>query len=142
MKHKLLIAVAGGLLAVMWTHAVSADTLTIVVTNVQSSTGTVMVQVLASEEQFKGEGQVAAFAEAAVEGEMRFQTANLPKGEYAFRVMHDENDNGRLDSNFVGMPKEPWAFSNNAMGNFGPAKWKDAKFVLDGETTQTIKLNK
>ena len=141
MKHKLLIAVAGGLLAVMWTHAVSADTLTIVITNVQSSTGTVMVQVLASEEQFKGEGQVAAFAEAAVEGEMRFQTANLPKGEYAFRVMHDENDNGRLDSNFVGMPKEPWAFSNNAMGNFGPPGWDDVRFTLDNNAAITIDLN-
>lgn len=141
MKYKLIITLAGSLWAIAWTQMVSADTLHIVITNVSSSDGTVMVQVLNSQAQFEGEGQVAAFAEQAVSGEMRFQAANLPPGEYAFRVMHDENNNGKLDSNFVGMPKEPWAFSNNAMGNFGPAKWQDAKFTLAGETTQTIQLN-
>ena len=145
MKFKLLIALAGSLWAVMWTQLVSADTLNIVITNVSSDAGKVMVQVLSSEAQFKGEAEgdahVAAFVENAVQGEMRFMTSNLPKGEYAFRVMHDQNDNGKLDSNFVGMPKEPWAFSNNAIGNFGPAKWQDAKFTLDGEVTQTITLN-
>ncbi|MEM7099242.1 MAG: DUF2141 domain-containing protein [Pseudomonadota bacterium] len=141
MKYKFTIAFVGGLWAVLWTQLVSADTLTIVIKNVASDKGAIMVQILNSETQFMGEGQIAAQTQRPVAGEMRF-TAHLPPGDYAFRVMHDENDNGKLDSNFVGIPTEPWAFSNNATGNFGPAKWADAKFSLSGETTQTITLNK
>ena len=55
--------------------------------------------------------------------------------------MHDENGNGELDANFVGIPREPWAFSNNARGNFGPPTWEDTKFELNGQATQTIELN-
>ena len=141
MKYKYTIAFLGGLWAVLWTQLVSADTLNIVIKNVGSTDGTVMLQVLNSEAQFLGDGQAAAQAQQPVLGEMQF-IIDLPPGEYAFRVMHDENDNGKLDSNFIGIPTEPWAFSNNATGNFGPAKWADAKFTVAGETTQTITLNK
>ncbi len=41
---------------------------------------------------------------------------NLAPGEYGISVVHDENENGDLDKNFVGIPKEGFAFGNNAMG--------------------------
>ena len=56
-------------------------------------------------------------------------------------VMHDRNDNGELDANFVGMPTEPWAFSNNATGSFGPPGWEQVKFAHQGDTVQRIRLN-
>jgi uncharacterized protein (DUF2141 family) len=65
----------------------------------------------------------------------------LPPGIYGARVLHDLNGNGEMDSNFVGMPKEPWAFSNNATGRLGPAKWQDAKFEISGNTAVEIRLN-
>ena len=55
--------------------------------------------------------------------------------------MHDLNGNGELDANFLGMPREPWAFSNNAVGRRGPAKWEDAKFEISADTTLEIRLN-
>jgi uncharacterized protein (DUF2141 family) len=55
--------------------------------------------------------------------------------------MHDRNGNGELDTNFVGIPKEPWAFSNNASGVLGPAKWQQAKFELAGETVLNIRMS-
>ena len=54
--------------------------------------------------------------------------------------MHDVNGNDALDSNIVGMPTEPYGFSNNAQGSFGPPAWQDARFALDGDLTQVIRL--
>lgn len=55
---------------------------------------------------------------------------DLPFGEYAIAVYHDKNINGKLDTNFLGIPKEAYGFSNNARGKFGPASWKDASFKV------------
>ncbi|MET2985016.1 DUF2141 domain-containing protein [Aureibaculum conchae] len=72
-------------------------------------------------------------------GKAQVQFADLPKGIYAVSSFHDENDNGKLDTNWVGIPKEPNACSNNATGSFGPPKFKDAKFILEKkEITITI----
>ena len=53
---------------------------------------------------------------------------------------HDVNDNQKLDTNWIGIPKEPVAISNNARGRLGPPKWKDAMFELR-EATQELTVN-
>lgn len=65
---------------------------------------------------------------------------NLPSGTYAVSIYHDENDNGRLDSNFLGIPKEDYGCSNDAKGFMGPPKWEDAKFEINNNKTITITL--
>ncbi|MDD2686277.1 MAG: DUF2141 domain-containing protein [Gallionella sp.] len=66
---------------------------------------------------------------------------NVTSGEYAVAVFADVNGNGKLDSNFIGMPKEPVAVSRDAKGRFGPPKFADAAFLVgDGVTTQTITI--
>ena len=124
---------------------VSADTLTITISDIRVSEGRLMVQVANSEKGFEFSEESAApppvaISQLAEVGEMTFEVT-LPPGTYAARVLHDINGNSRMDSNFIGMPKEPWAFSNNAMGNRGPAKWQDAKFEVDGATAINIRLN-
>lgn len=59
----------------------------------------------------------------------------LPFGDYAIAVYHDKNENGKLDANFLGIPKEDYGFSNNARGRFGPASWKDASFSVNSKST-------
>jgi uncharacterized protein (DUF2141 family) len=67
--------------------------------------------------------------------------SDLPEGEYAIKMFHDVNGDGKMNSNPFGMPTEPFAFSNNAVGNMGPAKWEDAHFTVAAPaTTQTIKF--
>lgn len=66
---------------------------------------------------------------------------DVPAGEYAVAVFADMNGNGVLDSNFVGIPKEPVGVSRDAKGRFGPPKFADAAFkVGEGVTTQTITI--
>jgi uncharacterized protein (DUF2141 family) len=47
---------------------------------------------------------------------------------YAVSVFHDENSNGKLDRNLLGIPREGVGASNNAVGHFGPLKFDDAAF--------------
>lgn len=66
---------------------------------------------------------------------------DLPVGEYAVSVIHDENQNGKLDKNMVGIPKESFGFSNVSLGLFGPPSYDNTKFTLAGEKVEvTVKL--
>lgn len=75
-------------------------------------------------------------------GALRILLKNVPEGMVGVSVVHDLNGNGRLDMNAMGMPQEPTAFSNNAVGQFGPPRFEQAAFELKGEGNRlTIKLN-
>jgi uncharacterized protein (DUF2141 family) len=56
---------------------------------------------------------------------------NLPYGDYAVSVLHDENSNGIMEKNFLGIPKEGFAFSNNYAPKIMSPSFSDAMFVLD-----------
>jgi uncharacterized protein (DUF2141 family) len=60
---------------------------------------------------------------------------NLKPGKYAFKYFHDENNNEKLDLNWVKIPKEGYGFSNNAKGSFGPPSFKKTIFVIEENTT-------
>jgi uncharacterized protein (DUF2141 family) len=62
---------------------------------------------------------------------------NLPFGTYAVSVHHDINENGRLDKNFFGIPREPFGVSNNPKKFFGPPSFDQAKFLFK-ESNQKI----
>ena len=67
---------------------------------------------------------------------------NIPSGTYAVSVFHDENSNGKLDTNFVGIPREGVGASNNAKGHFGPPKFSAAAFRYSGGRSEvTITIN-
>jgi uncharacterized protein (DUF2141 family) len=65
----------------------------------------------------------------------------LPPGDYAVMAYHDRNASGRLDTLPVGLPTEPYGFSNNNRGMFGPPAWRAAAFRLAGPgARQVIRL--
>ncbi len=64
----------------------------------------------------------------------------VPDGTYAIAVFHDENGNGKLDKNFIGIPAEGVGVSNNRFPFIGPPSWKDAKFVLNKDTSLDVTL--
>lgn len=63
---------------------------------------------------------------------------DIPTGVYAVSAYHDANDNKKMDTNFLGIPKEPTGMSNDATGFMGPPKYKDAKFNVTKDTALTI----
>ncbi len=66
---------------------------------------------------------------------------DLPLGEYAVSMYQDENLNGKMDKNFIGIPKEDYMASNNEKGSFGPPKYDKAKFIIKGNSKIVIKVN-
>lgn len=74
-------------------------------------------------------------------GETVVTVDGVPTGAWAVLSYQDENDNGKLDRNVLGIPKEPYAFSRDARGRFGPPSFEDAAFELrDEKAVTTIKL--
>ena len=69
------------------------------------------------------------------------QFKDLPVGEYAVSIYHDEDNDGKLKTGVFGIPKEDVACSNNAKGKMGPPKYADAKFTITKDTTIAVILN-
>ena len=65
---------------------------------------------------------------------------NLPEGTYAIALFVDANENLKIDKNFLGIPKEQYGFSNNAMGKLSGPSFEQAKFQVKGSAVQNIKL--
>ena len=59
---------------------------------------------------------------------------------YAFTFFHDLNKNKKLDTNFLGIPKEPYGFSNEKKGRFGPPKFKEVSFKLNKSSIFKISI--
>jgi uncharacterized protein (DUF2141 family) len=57
----------------------------------------------------------------------------IKPGEYGISAYQDINDNHTMDRNIIGIPKEPTACSNGAVGRFGPPRWRDARFEVSGD---------
>ena len=66
--------------------------------------------------------------------------AGVPDGEYAIAAVLDTNANNKMDKNFIGIPKEQYGFSNNAMGRMSAPSFDQAKFSVEGDTIHDIGL--
>lgn len=92
----------------------TAATLEVEITDIRSSEGQLMVAVHASAEGWDGKAAPVAAQLHAPSGERALLSfEGLAPGSYAVQVMHDQNGNGKLDANFMGMPIEGYGFSNN-----------------------------
>jgi uncharacterized protein (DUF2141 family) len=65
---------------------------------------------------------------------------DLSAGTYAVSVFHDENDNKKLDKNFVGMPLEGYGVSNNIRHMMSAPEFKESSFQVNGEVDKNIKI--
>ena len=96
------------------------------------------------EEYWLSDGNTVSNGYSPIEqgrGYMVFE--DIPYGEYAISVYHDENDNKNLDTGLFGIPKEALGTSNNVKIRFGPPKYQDASFILDqSDLNLTIRLKK
>lgn len=111
--------------------------LEIVVKGIKEPKGSVRIGLFTNGEDFlkkAAEGRVVK-----VEGEeVTVVFEKLKRGNYGISVIHDENDNGELDTNIVGIPKEGFAFGNNAMGAFGPPAFDKAKVILSDSLVKQV----
>ena len=115
----------------------------------QKKTGTLMLAIYNNAEAFEGSvvkekrSEVGVFKGLELYLEPQDSTqlsTEIPDGEYAIAFFIDANGNKKLDKNFLGIPKEQFGFSNNAMGTLSAPSFEQAKFTVAGNTVQNIKL--
>lgn len=120
-----------------------AGALSVVVRGLRNDDGHVLFVLFSDEAAFPDDdAQAVRKAKQPIRGGISRATwKSVRHGTYAVAVVHDENDNEQLDTNFLGIPKEGIGASNGAQGRLGPPKWKDAKFGHAGDATaQLIKI--
>ncbi|GMN10286.1 hypothetical protein MTsPCn9_12990 [Croceitalea sp. MTPC9] len=119
----------------------SQNQITLDVHDVPSSKGKISVAVYNTKEGFlKFDKVYKCDSIVAQKGITHIAIEDLPEGEYALAIFHDENGNNKLDTNWLGIPKEKVAFSNAKMRTFGPPAFKDCAFKLDKDTKINVSL--
>ncbi len=116
--------------------------LTVAFQGVGKREGVVLCAVFDSKAAYDANtGAVRSLALPAAQGDFSATFAGLPPGRYAVKSFHDRDADGKMKFNPLGMPLEPYGFSNNARGAFGPPSWKAASFaVKPGPNSQAIRL--
>jgi uncharacterized protein (DUF2141 family) len=146
----------GAALLVIGGLPVQAADLTLTVEGVRSNTGEVLIGVYENADAFKRAIDSSATKSAllpqawriigvslrAKAGSQSIIFTQLPPGRYAVIAFHDENDNGLLDANVLGVPTEGFGFSNNAHGFLSAPSFDEAAISLGlGNTSIAISLN-
>ena len=138
MRSRVLFPLA---LSALFSASTFASTLTFSIHNVRSDQGKIYLQLFKGESAF-AEGQaLIANITPARQGTVTVSFHDLKAGEYALRYYHDENDNGKLDTNLFQIPTEGFGFSNDARPVMGPASYADMKVSLEGDLHDHSTIN-
>ncbi len=141
MKKKLLLtaflvaALPGGVLC-----DESWGQLTVRIDGLENATGEVAVALFDSSQAFADGGTPVRSEFLSLQGtSCEWVVDQLPPGVYAVKAYHDLNGNRDLDRRRLGIPAEPYGFSNNARALFGPPSFEEAQFEISSEP-QTIEI--
>lgn len=126
--------------SITFTQWANAAEIHLEINNIEPLEGHVLVALYNSASAFNGDGGPVASMRVPAKADTLKQTfSDLEDGVYAIKMYHDENDNGELDSNFLGIPSEGYGFSNNP-NVFGPASFEDAQFEVTQTTSVSVKM--
>lgn len=119
-----------------------SQSLTVTITHLHNNNGVVLVSLFKEGEGFPDDAARAFGKQKAVlsNKSSRVVFANVPSGRYAVAILHDENNNQKMDKNFLGIPKEGYGFSNNASAPFGPPSFRKASFTHTGNRPTEITI--
>lgn len=105
----------------------NGQNITVTINNIKNNKGSVLLGLHTEDTFMKGAG-VKNLTSKIENGQVTVTFTNVEAGTYAIMVMHDENDNKRMDFE-NGMPIESYGMSNNPM-SYGPPQYSDAKFEV------------
>lgn len=115
-------------------HAPQADVIHVEIAGLRNDKGQVVCALYLSADGFpkKSEKAIAHLNSKISEDQAICEFSGIAPGTYAVSVFHDENSNGKLDINFMGIPREGVGASNGARGHWGPPKFDAAAFHFSG----------
>ncbi len=111
--------------------------LEITIAGIKESRGEIMVAIYQPQQKFTGEDMfLGKKLSAEKTGELTFKVS-LPEGSYAISAYHDLNSDSKLNTNLLGIPREPYGFSVTR-GSFGPPSFEEASFKIPETKSITI----
>ena len=113
--------------------------LTIEVNITKYNKGTIMMALYDSSDTYMKKTYKAT-KQKVVDNKAIIRFQNIKKGTYAFSMFHDVNGNQKMDKNFMGIPKEPYGFSNNKKGKFGPPDFDKVQFDVSNDLTLQVSI--
>lgn len=117
--------------------------LTVNISNIKILKGEIIIGVFNTDVGFLKEGvAIRNYTVKVNNAKETLVIKDLPKGEYAISLYHDENSDNECNRNFLGIPKEGYGFSNNIKPKFSAPKYEDCKFSLVKKHSLEIKLIK
>jgi uncharacterized protein (DUF2141 family) len=115
-------------------------TITVKFENVKQRSGEIRVAICVSPKEFMTKIYREEVIKVPAKGDIIAQFKNVPKGTYAIRSYQDINISNELDTNFLGIPEEPFGFSNNPTVLMGPPSFEDASFIVNKDTMVKLAL--
>ncbi|MEO8932823.1 MAG: DUF2141 domain-containing protein [Xanthomarina sp.] len=125
-------------LTTLLTHAqdsLQTYNITVKIDNILNNSGSMLIG-LHNENTFMKTKGLDSIKSAIVDGKVQVTFKNLKPGTYAVLVLHDANNNGKMDFDNSGMPSEFYGMSNNPTMLYGPPIFSDAKFYLGNEDVE------
>ena len=123
-------------------NAVETFDLKVTVTNVKTLKGTVEIGIFNNANNFLEKGKEYKInSKVVTNNTVEFTFKDVPKGDYAISIYHDVNADKECNMNFIGIPKEPYGFSNNFRPKFAKPTFNDCKIELSTDKSITIKLD-
>ena len=113
------------------------------VDNVRVAQGTIWVGIYESAEEFLDREKARLIAvKVSSTGRVMIEIPDMVFGkEYALGIFHDKNDNGEFDTNFFGLPSEPWAFSGKLKSRLRLPRFEEVSFTFQHQTPiQVLRL--
>lgn len=123
-----------------WIQIEQKGTLTVKVKDVSQAQGSIRMAVYNNEKSFPSESQSFRGAFLSLKPGINTQLScdQLPFGTYAVAVYHDVNNNGKMDKNALGIPTEPYAFSNNVKVKWRAPKFREAAFSFSAPQQEIV----
>ena len=122
----------------------SLGNITVVITDLRTTDGEILISLYDKAEGFPKDREAivrTAAVESDVSGQVTTIFEDLPHGDYAIAVLHDEDGSKGMTFGSFHLPKEGYCFSNNVKVRFKPPKFKKTKFTLDGDgVNQTLRM--
>lgn len=116
-------------------HSATVGIIQLTLQNIEREQGTIRLAVYNNKADFEAQSNEVYGKEISnFSGKEKYtELPDLAHGQYAIAVYHDLNNNQKLDKNLMGIPTEPYAFSNNPKVKWSPPTFEESKFQLQGK---------
>ncbi len=119
----------------------SAVELTLIIENIKTVEGKIFIAIFDNDEDFMRRAINSKIVKPKQKGQMKVIFELAEPTEAAISIYHDADNNEKLNRNFIGLPSEPYGFTNNPRLTFGPPSFKGAKvYLITGKQTLRIVL--